>query len=426
MTKGTEPNHGRNWEGSLVVNKVFSECLIISDAHPWLNTMIQNAMTESKLKCVRFTSNIQLRNSFNRFEKAPFIVIHWEGVDRKGGAIIEEIKELDQNFDIENRILVITTNPTHEDVYYFNELGVTSIISAIKKSAACIKSIQSEICSALKKKQEFLKVRQPSRHTNIWQTIHSKLDSLPDDASSGDIDAIASQIKLALRAQNNKVNATYLDALARVAHARRQIKKAQELWEQALELNPNHVRSYHNLPNFFEKEKEYQQALALMHRLNKLNKNSITRTVKMGEVHRRLKQPNKAEHYFKLALEKDQFCSRALNGLAELRFDQGNLQEARDLLERSHFPDKTASYLNARGISLVQKKKFAEALEVYKNAQFVLPTQEKGPLLFFNIGLCYSRWGKLDLAKEYLKLALIKQPDYTKATRLLERIDGLS
>ena len=74
------------------MNKVFSECLIISDEHPWLNILIQNAMTESKLKYVRFTSNIQLRNSLHRFEKAPFIVIHWEGVDRKGGAIIEEIK----------------------------------------------------------------------------------------------------------------------------------------------------------------------------------------------------------------------------------------------------------------------------------------------------------------------------------------------
>ena len=47
---------------------------------------------------------------------------------RSGGAVIEEILDVQPNFDVGERIIVLTTNPTHEDVVYFCELGVRRII----------------------------------------------------------------------------------------------------------------------------------------------------------------------------------------------------------------------------------------------------------------------------------------------------------
>ena len=64
-----------------------------------------------------------------------------------------------------------------------------------------------------------------------------------------------------------------------------------------------------------------------------------------------------------------------------------------------------------------------EACEHYTRAQYVLPHQDKGPLLFYNIGLCYARWGKHKMAQEFLKIALIKEPTYRKAQKLLEQVD---
>jgi tetratricopeptide (TPR) repeat protein len=81
-----------------------------------------------------------------------------------------------------------------------------------------------------------------------------------------------------------------------------------------------------------------------------------------------------------------------------------------------------AAKLNKMGITMVQAGRYAEALEHYSKAQYVLPQQEKGPQLFFNIGLCYARWGKHSTAQEFLKLALIKEPNYKKAEKLLEQI----
>src|SRR5207244_11007465 len=58
--------------------------------------------------------------------------------------------------------------------------------------------------------------------------------------------------------------------------------------------------------------------------------------------------------YFKSALERDSYCSGALNGLAEIRFNQGDLEESRRLLARSQLAYKTAATLNQQGIELVK------------------------------------------------------------------------
>ncbi len=395
------------------MKQFFKESLIIIDEIPWLYGLIETTLQSCNYNYVRFASNVRLRDSFNRFQKSPFIIIHWEGKARSGGAIVEEIREIAPDFPIKERVIIVTSNPTHEDVYYFNELNIYKIVSANKLSEGNYQTISREIKKGLE-----AKIPPPS----AWQEISQRLDALNPESSSREADYIEKKILEAHKANNRKYSASYYDSSARLAYHRRQIKRAKQLWYQALDINPNHFRSYQNLVNFYEKEGQYDQALALMHQLNKLNKHSISRTVRMGEIHQKLLQTNKAEHYFNLALEKDEFCSRALNGLAEIRFDQGSYEEARSLLEKSTYTKKTASYLNQKGIELVHKRRFEQALEVYKKAQYVLPNQEKGPLLFFNIGLCYSRWGKINLAREYLKLALIKEPTYEKASRLLNRL----
>ena len=71
---------------------------------------------------------------------------------------------------------------------------------------------------------------------------------------------------------------------------------------------------------------------------------------------------------------------RALNGMAEIRFHQGDLEESRRLLARSQLAYKTAANLNQMGIDMVKKLKYEQALEHYTRAQYVLPQQDKGPL----------------------------------------------
>ena len=201
-------------------------------------------------------------------------------------------------------------------------------------------------------------------------------------------------------------------------------EKALKLWKKALDKNPNYYRAYNNMITYYRQEGDYEAAYALMQKMQELNKSNIARLVSMGELHAESNEEVKAEHCFKSALERDRYCGRALNGLAEIRFWQGRLDDSRELLLKSKIAYRVAAKLNRVGIDLVKKGKYKDALEHYCKAQYVLPQQEKGPLLFYNIGLCYSRWGKFDQAKEFLKIALVKEPKYIKAQRLLAHIES--
>ena len=75
------------------------------------------------------------------------------------------------------------------------------------------------------------------------------------------------------------------------------------------------------------------------------------------------------------------------------------------------------------GIRLVESRRFAESIEHYKRAQYVLPGNDSGHQLFFNIGLAYAKWGRLAEARKYIRLALIREPSYDKAVNLLKSID---
>ena len=198
---------------------------------------------------------------------------------------------------------------------------------------------------------------------------------------------------------------------------------AKQYWQQALDKNPNYFRSYNNLIKFYRRSGNQTEALKLMQKMHELNRGNISRLVGMGEVQMALGDTKKAEFFFQSALDRDRYCSGALNGLGEIRFHEGSLEESRQLLARSEMAFKAAQRFNQHGIKLVRLGQFEAALELYTNAQFVLPQQDKGPLLFYNIGLCYSRWGKLEMAKHFLNIAIIKEPNYHKAHKLLAVVE---
>ena len=390
------------------------ENLVIMDDIHWLTSFITNCFDEVGLDFFRLKSSIPMNQSYSRFCDVHRIVLHWESQHRSGGAILEELLELDPLFPIDERVIVLTTNPVNEDVYYFKELGVKKIVR-VGQNKLGLMAAAPQIRAHLTSKDEGKK--------DAWARLHKAIDELSEDLEGKKLEAIDRAVEI-LRAHTNKISASYLDAKASIYDKRGEKQDAELSWLKAIEENQNYYRAWHNLTLFYEKEKRFEEAVTLIHKLNQRNKNSISRMVQLGRIHKKADDTGKAEHYYKLALEKDKYCSRALNGLAEIRFDEGQFDAVKDLLDRSQDTTSAASYLNQKGVLLVRKRRYKEALELYENAQFVLPNQEKGPMLFYNIGLCYSRWGKVDMAKEYLRLALIKNPKYKKANMLLSRLEG--
>lgn len=392
------------------------EVLIISDDQNWVWAFMRSRLEKMGNTFIRLPSSVRIRHSWQRFKSAQKIVIHWENRTRGGGAILEEMLEVAPNFDISESVIVLTTNPTHEDVVYFGELGIKQVIKLRNRDKDLQKS-GSEL------EQLILQTRTKNPLDLEWRRLQKHIDSIDSETAAANLPKILHRLSL-LAAATGANNAKTLDAHASIAALQGDADRAERLWLQTLDKNPNHFRSYHKLVEHYRRTGRPQRALHLMQKLQVLNTANISRLVHMGEIHYELDQPDQAEHFYRSALERDTYCSGALNGLAELRFFQGQLEESRRLLARSTKAYKMAAKLNVKGITLVRKAKYREALDHYTKAQYVLPQQDKSPLLFYNIALCYARWQNLAQSIEFLRIALAKEPNYKKAQRMLHDLEA--
>ncbi|MCX6126686.1 MAG: hypothetical protein NTV34_18285 [Proteobacteria bacterium] len=399
---------------------LFREAIALMDDTTWIWGLSQWAFAKQACPLIRLPSVTTIRHSWARFKDAHCIVIHWESKGRSGGAIVEEILDVDPRYDIANKVIVLTSNPIHEDVVYFNELGLRRIIR-IRNREKEIELSRSELTQSV---AEAIQERPRPTIESLWRKVLAALDRLTQNPDPEILQKIKDNV-IKLKGEA-KASARDLDALGSISFLQEKKEEAFRDWNAALQANPNYFRTYSNMIAAHRHLGEHQEAYLLMQKMQMLNRSSISRLVAMGETQIALQDDRKAEHYFRSALEKDSWSSGALNGMAEIKFRQGELDTARDLLGKSNLSYRFAGLLNLQGIEMVKQGRYADALEHYSKAQYVLPQQEKGPQLFYNIGLCYSRWSKPNMAQEFLKLALIKEPNYKKAQRLLEKIHKLA
>lgn len=382
------------------------------DDQTWIWSLVKSCMEQTKLSYVRVPSHSPFRQSWNRFKHANRMVIHWEAKGRPGGAIVEEIADVAPRYDIGENIIILTTNPTHEDVVYFSELGIKRIIllrNRDRDRQHAFDELATHLTSSVGRDHK----------EKVWLKVLRAIDTLPPEPPETIVDKLEKTIQ---RLRDQTPSARYLDAMATISFFRGDDKEATRRWHAALDRNPNYYRTYHNLIRFHRIRGRLDEAMALMQKMQELNKANIARLVGMGELQMQLADDERAEFYFKSALDRDGQCAGALNGLAEIRFHQGDLEESRQLLAKSHLAYKAAANLNRLGIEMVRHAKYKEALEHYTRAQYVLPQQDKGPLLFYNIGLCYARWERYKMAAEFLRISLIKEPKYKKAQKLLDSV----
>lgn len=77
--------------------------------------------------------------------------------------------------------------------------------------------------------------------------------------------------------------------------------------------------------------------------------------------------------------------------------------------------EKLAKHYNELGIHLVAAKSYEKAVECYELAQEFVDSPRIKAQLFFNLGLCYMKWEKNELATQCFDLASIKAPNYSRA-----------
>ncbi len=388
--------------------------LVVCDETSWIWPFIRSSLEELSCQFLRVPGNYPIRGNKERFQNLNFFVVFWENKSRPGGAWIEEVLDVYPNIDAKEQMIVITKEPTHQDIFYLTELGIKNILK-IRGRNIDLSQSKLELISAINSQNQI------PESEKRWAYVLEKLQNLKSnlEATQEDWFRLLEELN---PLKEDFPSARFLDTMACLLSGMKRKEEAESYWQKAIDKNPNYIKIYQHLSEHYMENGDIEKAIAMMQRLMLWNPSSISRFAQMGEAYHRIHETQKAEHFYSQALEKDAYCGIALNGMAAIKFSEGDLESARKLLSRSSLAERVASELNQVGIKLVNENKFQEALEHYTKAQYVLPQQEKGPKLFYNIGLCYSKWGKNKMAMEFLKIALIKDPKYERAINLMVNI----
>ena len=390
-----------------------NETPVLSDRNSPVWTITSAILKNLGIPHVRIDPEVDTSRWFGRFQTAPHLFYHWESARQSRGVLIEDLVEHTPLYDVADRLIILTSTPTREDVIAFHELGIQRVVR-INRTKTGKEKARREIEIHCRSLGDKTKLR--------WLRLQRLLNNLTPDSPAEQREQATLMLEKLNAESGYRYKAMHTEAKATLHLINGQEERAEELWKRSIEMNPNFYRAYNNLARYYESVGRTAEALAIHQKLQNLNRDNIGRMVSIATLHHSRQDLHKAEHYYQLALEKNPLCAAARNGMARLAFDAGDYEGAKNWLARSGKTDDIASNLNEKGIRLVRQERYKEALEHYSNALYVLPMQNKGPMLFFNIGLGYHRWGNSQRAAEFLRLALIKQPDYAKARQLLEKI----
>jgi tetratricopeptide (TPR) repeat protein len=160
----------------------------------------------------------------------------------------------------------------------------------------------------------------------------------------------------------------------------------------------------------------------------------------LGNLYTALGDPEKAERYYKTAIEIDDLFYPAKANLAMLYNAQGRNEEAERLLREilTAYPEQyDAAY--SLGLLLAEMNRYGEAIEWMEKASRGMPGY---PRVFYNLGLALQSQGRLPEAEAALRHALdldpsnldvlyaladhyVKRGEYRKALPLAERMVSL-
>ena len=442
---------------SVTARKSFTEAVILSDDQNWVWDFAKQNLHRAGFSPLGLPSSVSLKDSRGRLETGRPIVVDWGCRLRPAGAIVEELSELFGGGGISDRVVILAENVLREDALYFGELGITRFV-VLRNREIDLARASSDFLSQWQAAAAALsdKKSTESRSDTQWRSLLRHVDTAmehfwdkasarrlhgADDSDFATASSVSAERALSGKAYDALIErargfiakpesagalapARVLDLEASLFVLADKPLDALTRWSKACEVNPNFHRAHINLSRCLRRLGRFDEALAIIQRKQEQNRQSIHLLVEIGDIYLEANDILKAEHQYMLALDRDSMSSAALNGMAQVKFASGDLAGCRDLLSRSRTSARAAARFNANGIELVKTKCFPEAMELYRRAQFVLPQQEKGPMLFYNMGLCYWRWGRHDVARDFIKLALIKDPAYQKAKVLLARIES--
>jgi Tfp pilus assembly protein PilF len=203
-------------------------------------------------------------------------------------------------------------------------------------------------------------------------------------------------------------------------------KKAAELFKKAIEKDPNLLAPYIALAQIYAREKKYDESIAGYEAVLSKNPKYLAGYMAIGTIYDLKGEGQKAETYYRKALEVKRDFGPAANNLAwNLAERGGNIDEALTYAQiaKGQMPN-SAAVTDTLGWIYFQKASYLNAIAEFQDS---LARDPVNPVINYHLGLAYHKNQEQAKAKEYFQKALELDPNFKgagDARRILNELQG--
>ena len=201
--------------------------------------------------------------------------------------------------------------------------------------------------------------------------------------------------------------------LAAKNHQENKTDIAQELYNQVLKVDPNHLGALNNLGVLFKKLNQIQKAKDCYEKVIQIDPNNIDTHYNLGNALKELKDFQKAKDCYEKVIKINPSHENAHYNLGVVFKELGDLRKALSYYEKviKINPSHENAYYNL-GAIFVDLKEYQKAKDCYEKAIEINPNLAQA---YNNIGLILSLEGKIKKAENFYEKAIKINPTYADA-----------
>ena len=190
---------------------------------------------------------------------------------------------------------------------------------------------------------------------------------------------------------------------------------AQGIARELLKADAANVRAMNLMARCLLKAGQFIEAIKFFNQADSLSPDNPDRLCELGDAYYNNGELDTAKGYFDRAVKIAPGLKEAHQKLGEISMQQGNEQEAFEILAGGLSEEEAASYFNNAGVMAVKQDNLLKGMSLYNTALGCLKTNKFKTRILFNLALAYKKNKDLPTAIEKFEEILKIEPDYEKA-----------
>jgi tetratricopeptide (TPR) repeat protein len=326
-------------------------------------------------------------------------ICEWSLKDMNGIQFCREIKEDPRHG--QTPFLLLSVENLKKDVILASEVGIDGYL--LKPFS--FEEFRDSVMSVLRVK------RAPS-------PINRTIDEAQELFRLNEIDRAEALFEQAR--QSNPQSARALTGLAQVADLRGDSARAIMLLKQAHHANPDYVDAIRILVELYLVRGPTRDLIEMAEKAHKVSPENPKYTLILAKAFLEEEDLPQSELFFKKTIRLSPKLAQAYKGLGRLYLIQDDYDSAMKNFEKAlDFDEKDVSVLNSLGLAYVKLEKYNEGIEKYMAALKMRPNDFR---IIFNLGYAKEKLGDLEAARFYYQQVLTHNPEFDKAKRRLKNL----